>query len=300
MLKPKKRGLYSADVTAACERVLVNLLRGLGPWKNSVFLIGGLVPRYIVKARPPDVPPHAGTGDVDIVIDLAILADTHAYRTLEENLQQMGFRRGENARGDRVNWRWTNRTDEGATVIIEFLADDPNLRGGALQELPTEGNISAVNIPHASMVFDLHDEIEVTADLFDGGGRTTERVAHANLVSFVCLKAFAMEHRREPKDAHDLVYCLEHAEGSVDGAIASFAEALKGHHADTIREALEIVARRFTDPDPDDGYLREGPVAVAQFEIPEEERDLQILRQRTVNSLVVHFLRGLARSEATS
>jgi hypothetical protein len=32
---------------------------------------------------------------VDIVVDLVILADIDAYRTLEQNLRQMGFERGE-------------------------------------------------------------------------------------------------------------------------------------------------------------------------------------------------------------
>lgn len=83
MAKPATLDGYSDQYTLDCERVLVTLLRGLGPWKDSVCLIGGLTPRYLVAARPPAVPPHAGTMDVDIVIDLQILADTQAYQTLE-------------------------------------------------------------------------------------------------------------------------------------------------------------------------------------------------------------------------
>ncbi len=64
-----------------------------------MFLIGGLTPRYLVAARPPDVPAHAGTRDLDIVIDLQILADTAGYRTLEENLRAMKFERSMNERG---------------------------------------------------------------------------------------------------------------------------------------------------------------------------------------------------------
>jgi hypothetical protein len=86
MAKPATLDGYSDQYTHDCERVLVTLLRGLGPWKESVYLVGGLTPRYLVKARPPSVPAHAGTLDVDIVIDLQILADTEAYLTLEENL----------------------------------------------------------------------------------------------------------------------------------------------------------------------------------------------------------------------
>src|SRR6476620_5594846 len=93
--RPTQDG-YSDGHTLDCERLLVTLLRGLGPWKDSVYLIGGLTPRYLVLARPPAVPAHAGTMDVDIVIDLQILADTQAYQTLEENFKKLGFERAVN------------------------------------------------------------------------------------------------------------------------------------------------------------------------------------------------------------
>ena len=56
--------------------------------------------------RPPIVPQHAGTLDLDVVIDLVVLEDVEAYRTLEDNLKKIGFERGENDKGQKVNWRW--------------------------------------------------------------------------------------------------------------------------------------------------------------------------------------------------
>ena len=41
MAKPATFDGYSDQYTVDCERVLVTLLRGLGPWKESVFLVGG-------------------------------------------------------------------------------------------------------------------------------------------------------------------------------------------------------------------------------------------------------------------
>lgn len=294
MLKPQTQDRYEKQVTDNCERVLVTLLRRLGPWRESVFLVGGLAPRYIITARPPDVPAHAGTADVDIVVDLEMLADTEAYESLEANLKRMGFERGENDKGQKVNWRWKIKLENGGVLVLEFLADHPDLRGGGVQELPTKGNVSALNIPHASMVFDLHDKLQVTADLLDGGGRATETVAYANLVSFVCLKAFAYDQRHERKDAHDLVYCLEHAEGGRDAVIAQFREALKGKHAETIRTALDLLRRRFCDPN-GEGYLLDGPVAVANFEPAPDDgaRDFRVLRQRNVNALMEAILAPL-------
>ena len=52
MAKPPTITGYSDAQTVDCERVLVTLLRGLGPWKESVYLVGGLTPRYLVPASP--------------------------------------------------------------------------------------------------------------------------------------------------------------------------------------------------------------------------------------------------------
>lgn len=301
MTKPKTFDAYNGAVTEAAERVLVTLLRGFGPWKDTVFLVGGLTPRYLVAARPPEVPQHAGTGDVDVVVDVAILTDTEAYSTLEENLHAMGFERGTNENGVKVSWRWEARLETGATMVLEFLAEHPELGGGKVKVLPTEGNVSALNIPHASMVFDMHDTTELTAELLNGGGLATEVVRYANIVSFTCLKAFAFDHRNARKDAHDLVYCLEHYPGGLDSVISAFKDALAGSHAEAVQEALAKLKTRFAHEDPDQSYRRDGAVAVARFEDNdadvddnEEIRDLRILRQRRVADLMGQFFAALA------
>ncbi len=211
MAKPATLDGYSDQYTLDCERVLVTLLRGLGPWKDSVYLVGGLTPRYLVAARPPAVPAHAGTLDVDIVIDLQILADTEAYHTLEDNLKKMGFERAENENGREalVALADSHRTRcaDGAGAARRRT----DIAGGKVQPLPTDGTISALNIPHSSIVFDLHQVTEIQAELLGDNGVATEKIKHANLVSFTCLKSFAFDQRFERKDAHDLIYCIEHA-----------------------------------------------------------------------------------------
>lgn len=294
MVKPATFEGYSNQYTVECERVLVTLLRGLGPWKESVFLVGGLTPRYLVRARPPEVPAHAGTLDVDIVIDLQILADTEGYRTLEENLRALGFERSMNDRGQRLSWRWQTRTENGALMVVELLADAPEIAGGRVEPLPTEGNISALNIPHSSIVFDLHDVTEIRANLLGDAGIAVEEVKHANLVSFTCLKALAFDQRFERKDAHDLIYCIEHAEEGLDGVARIFREALQGGHGAVISDCLSILRNRFARDDEVEGYRKDGPVAVARFELGEGgeafQREARVLRQREVSSVIEQLL----------
>lgn len=294
MAKPSTIDGYKPDVTENCERVLVTLLRGLGPWEKSVYLVGGLTPRYLVPERPPVVAPHAGTGDVDVVVELQMLAETEAYHSLEENLKKMGFERGTNAKGDKVSWRWQVLADRDTRVILEFLADDPERSGGKIQPLPTKGAVSALNIPHSSMVFDHHQTKEITAELLGGNGIATELIRHADLVSFTCLKALALEERNEGKDAHDLIYCIEHAAGGLDAAAEAFRKARSGKHGAVVDEAFAILKKRFADDPNSEGYRKDGPVAVAKFEIgsteDEEIREARVLRQRNVSNLITDLL----------
>jgi len=297
MIKPSTSEGYSDLYTLDCERVLVTLLRGLGPWKESVYLVGGLTPRYLVPARPPAVPAHAGTMDVDIVIDLQLLADTEAYHTLEDNLRRMGFERAENDQGVKLSWRWQTRTEHGALMVLELLADAPQIAGGRVQPLPTAGTISALNIPHSSIVFDLHQVTEIRAELLGENGLAVERIKHADIVSFTCLKAFAFDQRFERKDAHDLVYCLEHAPGGLASVATSFREALSGRHQDVLHEALDILRRRFADDATSEGFRKDGPVAVAKFEIGDQsgpdEREARVLRQRQASDAIDRLLSEL-------
>ncbi len=298
MNKPTTRDGYDVRMTETCERVLVTLLSGLGPWKDSVYLIGGLVPRYLVPERPPGTSAHAGTSDVDVVVELEMLANTDAYRTLEKNLKRLGFERAENDDGEKQSWRWRTKSETGISVILELLADDPQTSGGQVQPLPVDGNISALNIPHASMVFDHHRTKEIRAELLGGNGIAIERLRYADIVSFTCLKAFAFDQRHERKDAYDLVYCIEFAAGGPDVGAEAFRVARKGKHATVIEEALGILRTRFTDDPKTEGYRKDGPVAVAQFEHGEAEddatRDARALRQRNVSDLIGRVLSAIA------
>jgi hypothetical protein len=144
------------------------------------------------------------------------------------------------------------------------------------------------------MVFDLFEVTEIRAELLGNNGVASVTVKHANLVSFTCLKLFAFDDRNERKDAHDLVYCIENAPGGVDAAAAAFRRELGGKHGAVVREALGTLAARFAHDDRTDGYLKDGPVAVAKFELGEGEepelREARALRQRRASDAIDQLL----------
>ena len=231
---------------------------------------------------------------MDIVIDMQILADTAAYHTLEENLRKMGFERAENSAGMKLSWRWQTRTEQGALMVLELLADAPDIAGGKVQPLPTVGTISALNIPYSSIVFDLHQVAEIQAEILGDNGIATERIRHANVVSFTCLKSFAYDQRFERKDAHDLIYCFEHAAEGLDAVAMAFQRERSGKHGAVVKASLAILRSRFASDDKTEGYRKDGPVSVARFELGEgdepEQREARILRQRQACDVIEQLL----------
>jgi hypothetical protein len=57
---------------------------------------------------------------------------------------------------------------------------------------------------------------------------------------------------------------------------------------------LKILARHFIDDADTEGFKKNGPVAVAKFEMGEDSnRDDRLLRQREVSDLIARFLKEI-------
>jgi hypothetical protein len=83
---------YDPAVTVLCERALVTILGNAGWWGQHLYLVGGLVPRYLTVPPAEGRPAHAGTRDVDLGLALAFPANTRAdHEKLAQCLQRAGF-----------------------------------------------------------------------------------------------------------------------------------------------------------------------------------------------------------------
>lgn len=145
-MKHKTAAEYNTDHTQACEIALVALLRAFGSLKNDLRLVGGLVPRYLTPSRPPEVPEHAGTTDVDVVLNITVLAAKGTYDKLKRQLKEGGFVRYQpHPEGPVSSWQW--QYDAGGTpIVVEFLqhTDDPK-QSSFLTEIDGE-DVSACQI----------------------------------------------------------------------------------------------------------------------------------------------------------
>jgi len=292
-MKPKHEGGYSPFHAELCECTLVTLLRGLGPWKRGVYVVGGLVPRYLIPRSPGDdtVQPHSGTTDVDLVLDLDVLVTIEAYRKLEQNLQALGFVRGTNDEGQAQHYSWRKPIDGGITIVVDLLCDAASVEGGQIAKVPNERRLSALKIPGAHLAVEDYIAVPIAAQLLDERGEAEETIRIANIVPFIVLKALAYEDRFEQKDAYDIIYCLMYyGDGPRDVATA-FAQALQRWPDEPlVSRAIDILRARFAADERTPGRNKDGPQSYAQFLTNPGQRERDALNRRNAAAVVDELL----------
>jgi hypothetical protein len=279
---------YDEASTARCERALVTLLGDVGPWRERIYLIGGLAPRYLVGPLPRGARAHVGTTDIDLVIGLTVGDETpETYHTLQNNLQKADFDQKES------NFRWARRVD-GVNVVVEFLCETEAVPAGSVfrpKAGSTGSKVGAFNVRGAHLVGRDFVEREIEGERLDGGGRSKVTVRVANVLPYTVLKILAFQDRHENKDAYDLVFCLLHFGDGPDAAGNAAARSVIARDA-RVTEGLALLGERFRDVEQD------GPAAYGKFLAePDDPEDSARLRREavaTVRAFLDAFHRALA------
>jgi hypothetical protein len=182
---------YDEKTTARCERVLLTLLGDLGPWRERIYLAGGLAPRYLTGQLPEGATAHVGTTDIDLIIGLALGDETvETYRTLQKNLEEAHFDQVE------PSFRWTRDVD-GVNVVVEFLCETDQVAPGRIfrpKEF-TGAKLTAFNVRGAHLVRDDFIEYAIEGERLDGGGASRVLVRVANVLPYTVLKILAFQDR---------------------------------------------------------------------------------------------------------
>lgn len=280
-MKRSHRSEYDEETTARCERTLVTVLGSVGLWRERIYLVGGLAPRYIVGDMPEEAEPHVGTTDVDLVIGLAVETDQpETYWTLATNLERCKFRQVE------PSFRWRREVD-GIPVVVELLGESDRVQPGRSFR-PREGTgakLSLLNIPGANLAAHDFIVVQIERERLDGGGMSRVDVRVANVLPYTVLKIHAFQDRHENKDAYDLVFTLRFYPGGVAAAGAAAAASPIVAHPQ-VEDGLRLLAERFASAELD------APIAYAEFmAAPDDDDDLLRRRQEAV-ATVRAFLRS--------
>lgn len=290
-IKHKTAIEYNVDHTKDCETVLVVLLQAFGTLKDTLRLVGGLVPRYLTPEQPPEVPAHVGTTDVDVVLNVSVLAVKGTYDKLKRQLRDSGFKHYQrDAAGPVSTWQWQYELN-GNVIVVEFLqhTDDPG-QSARLAAIDGE-DVSACQILHAGIAHEWYEEQTIIIDLPNGDGTVKETIRYADAVAFIVLKAIAFQQRHERKDVADLVHVMRYCR-SIDHLAELYADRLiEGRQSIALERGLRALVEKFCDDKDVEGYRKDGPAKFVNFHgmnDPDDEGRAQ--EMRNVSGMITYFV----------
>jgi hypothetical protein len=240
-------------------------------------LVGGLVPRYLIRELPPYAPAHVGTTDIDLVIGIAVASDEREpYATLQKNLKDADFR--------------PFKDGDGKTVVIEFLTEQGETPGSIVSPRRHTGSkIGAFEVRGAGLVAMDFVECEIE-ECLPNGDKSFAVIQVANLLPFLTLKTFALHDRAltKLKDAYDIVFILLNWPGGPAGAALAAAES-PIYEEPVVIEALDLLARHFSASDMD------GPGNYSRFLLDDDDEEEEARLRNVAAATVSQFVAALGR-----
>lgn len=260
----------SREARARAETALVRVLWHLSGTTVRPIVLGGLVPDVLVDGVEPAPPPHLGTTDVDVYIELGVASDEATLTAIEAALRAAKFAPdGRRAGG----WRWRGDVD-GTLVKIELLGERPDAADESVTTAPS-GTLGVLNLRGTGFVARDHESRRLAGRLADGTEVSVD-ARFAGLQGYLLAKMFAARARGLDRDFYDLVYVLLH------NRLGGPAEAGHAIRAGTFRDDLSAmkttlreIRERFRDGSDagPTGYAREAAQTDGQATDAERRAD---------------------------
>lgn len=193
---------YSSAITSASKSVLLELMTILKSYRESIVLIGGWVPYFLLQEHKPEKVDftHVGSIDIDLVIDPDVI-DEVRYKTIAEMLLNRGYQPSEKIL---YQFQRTMRSDINSreyTIDIDFLTPQPPKgEGRTHRHRLVQPDLRARNLIGAEIALKLNQRVSL-AGVLPGDGKTELDFKMANLASFLALKGFTFGERYQEKDA---------------------------------------------------------------------------------------------------
>ena len=239
---------YPKLAVKAAESVLLELVHILGEYLDSIVVIGGMVPRYLIT-EPEEH--HVGTTDVDLALDHRRF-DEPGYKTLHKLLTRHHYLVDKDQ--PFIYRRPIVMDGKNITVQVDFLSGE---YGGTGKERRTQTvqDVRPRKARGADMAFNEPVRVKITGKL-PGGAKDTVTIPVAGIVPFIVMKTMAMRNRLKRKDPYDIYYCLKYFPGGIE-KIVGHVKLLRGNAL--VKEALEILKEKFDSPE------HVGPLHIAEF-----------------------------------
>ena len=264
---------YHLTITSASKSVLLEVMTIVKSYRESIVLIGGWVPYFLLQEHKPEGInfTHVGSIDIDLVIDPDVI-DEARYETIARTLLNRGYQPSEKILYQFERTVRSEIDNREYTVGIDFLTPQlPKGQGRTHRHQLIQPDLRARNLVGAEIALRLNQKVSL-AGVLPGDGETGLDFKMANLASFLALKGFAFGERYREKDAYDIYALCDYYK---DGPVSVAKEVRPKKEIDIVRRGLKAIRDRFRSSE------AEGPSWVVNFMAITDKKEKEEVRQRS-------------------
>lgn len=266
---------YPKTEVEACLSVIVELMTVLGEYRDSIVLVGGWVPYFLIDKKKQE---HTGSLDIDIALDFTKISN-EAYATILNLLKKQGFK--QNTQPFIFTRTINSDFDNPIAIKINLLAAEYGGTGKSHRTQKVQ-DIRPRKARGCDLVFEHTFSVSLSKKMPDGA--INEIVLKvASVIPFLVMKGMALWDRYKEKDAYDIYFTVS----NYPGGIKHLIDVFKPHKSSKlVQEGLGKIKAKFDD------INSPGPVWVINFfEIDDEEEKERIKRDAFEKTNA--FLNGL-------
>jgi hypothetical protein len=266
------------------QSVLLELMTILGFYRKDLYLVGGWAPYFLLKLfqRPEDDFQHAGSIDIDLVIDSTRIPQDE-YATIVERISARGYAKRKNRTGAGIPFSF-ERDLEGLKIVVDFLSGEYGGTSKQHRHQRIDGDLLARKARGADILQEHHIDFQLKGTLPDGAENSCP-LKMANVVSILTMKGITISERYKEKDAYDIYSVLAHYKEGPKSCL----EEIKPHLGNKlIHEGIKSICDKFPTAD------ATGPFWAATFIAPGDPARIKVLQAEIFNS-VRPFMEGVGK-----
>ena len=265
---------YNKIAVQAAHAVLLEIIRVLGEYRESIVLVGGWVPQLLFKDKG-DL--HTGSIDVDLALNHRKITD-EGYKSIHDLLVERGYQPGKQPF---IFHRLITISGAEIKVQVDLLSGEYEGSGKSHRHQRIQ-QIHARKVRGCDLAFNHPIELTIDGNL-PGGAKDSAVIQVASIVPFLIMKAIVLDDRMKEKDAYDIYYCLRQYGDKLDKLVAEFKPYMENG---LVKEGLEKLAKNFSNI----GHI--GPKFVSAFEEVTEGEE-RVMLERDAFERVNYLLQKL-------
>lgn len=237
--------------------ILADIYLSLGGVSRNLYLVGGLVPEFLVTNKLSYLREYLGTLDIDLAVELAVEGNIQ-FEDFYDKLRGLGFEKQKTDDGlDFMSHSFVKHEPGNREVVLDLIVDDKfEPQADKLKEISP--NVEAAKFRGVSLVFADY----LSRDIKGSKGEITT-IKIANLIPFITLKSFTYvdPDNGSAKDAFDIWYTIvNYGEGpnsvnrevsryrdnaDVQAALKAIKEVFNDESSQGTKDVVDILVKRY-------------------------------------------------------